>query len=122
MKRQELIEKWLEALESGEYKQGTGELTDEKMKRWCCLGVVCDVARKNGVRKLSDEELINNGYLPATMSKALGIDEEGGFLENIRYRGRIFDTLARLNDAGVRFKTIAKIIRQNLAAGNFKKP
>ncbi len=37
--------KWIEALKSGEYKQGTGRLrkTDN---RYCCLGVLCDVYAK----------------------------------------------------------------------------
>lgn len=38
----EIKQKWIEALRSGNYKQGTGYLkaTDGT---WCCLGVLCDV-------------------------------------------------------------------------------
>lgn len=36
--------KWLEALRSGEYKQGTGFLYEANEDRYCCLGVACRVA------------------------------------------------------------------------------
>lgn len=35
--------KWVEALRSGEYKQGRGQLCDMK-GRFCCLGVACDLS------------------------------------------------------------------------------
>lgn len=40
---------WLEALRSGEYKQGVGVLHNETEDTYCCLGVLCDVAIKQGV-------------------------------------------------------------------------
>lgn len=41
--RKELKEKWLEALRSGKYKQGRGELRSVN-DEFCCLGVLCDVS------------------------------------------------------------------------------
>ena len=38
----ELKAKWLAALRSGEYVQGTGHF--EKDRKFCCLGVLCKVA------------------------------------------------------------------------------
>lgn len=40
---------WVDALRSGDYHQTSGKLrsTDD---RYCCLGVLCDVARKDGVK------------------------------------------------------------------------
>lgn len=38
--------KWIEALESGEYKQGTGWL--RRGNTYCCLGVACDISGLNG--------------------------------------------------------------------------
>ena len=35
---------WLEALRSGEYKQGRGLLRDGN--KYCCLGVLCDIYRQ----------------------------------------------------------------------------
>jgi hypothetical protein len=44
---------WIEALESGEYEQGTGllEYVEEgsEVTRRCCLGVLCRVAVNNGL-------------------------------------------------------------------------
>ena len=42
---QEIKTKWLEALRSGEYKQGKGILKDDK-DNYCCLGVLCQIHSK----------------------------------------------------------------------------
>lgn len=41
--------KWIAALRSGDYKQTHGALRDEN--GYCCLGVLCDVAAKEGKGK-----------------------------------------------------------------------
>lgn len=43
----EVKAKWLEALRSGEYKQGREYL--RRGNYYCCLGVLCDIAVKEGV-------------------------------------------------------------------------
>ncbi len=45
---QEIKQAWIEALRSGEYQQGRGQLRDQK-GRMCCLGVLCDLHRKAGL-------------------------------------------------------------------------
>lgn len=48
----EVKAKWLAALRSGEYQQGVSQLRYEdpdKVQRFCCLGVLCDLAVKQGV-------------------------------------------------------------------------
>lgn len=45
----ELVQKWVAALRSGEYKQGYGRLHLAKDNSFCCLGVLCEVA---GVKKV----------------------------------------------------------------------
>lgn len=42
------IRKWVEALESGDYRQGYNMLRDPR-GAYCCLGVACEVAIANGV-------------------------------------------------------------------------
>lgn len=37
--------KWIKALRSGKYTQGTGKLRDKD--KFCCLGVACDLYDKN---------------------------------------------------------------------------
>ena len=46
--KQEIKERWVEALRSGKYEQGTGTLTTGS-GRYCCLGVLCDLAVADGV-------------------------------------------------------------------------
>lgn len=51
--RPEVKRKWLEALRSGEYKQGRSYLHYQQAgsgeERFCCLGVLCDLAVREGV-------------------------------------------------------------------------
>lgn len=125
MKRAELIEKWLKALESGEYHQAQGALSvnyGEWNQSFCCLGVACVVAKNNGIEKVTDRIIESQTALPSLLAKRLGISNLGTFIKSIRYRGRTYSDLTQLNDGGVRFKTIARIIREQLAAKNFKKP
>jgi hypothetical protein len=45
-------QKWVEALRSGKFKQGIGQLEqvdDEGNSFYCCLGVACVIAEENGV-------------------------------------------------------------------------
>jgi hypothetical protein len=44
----EIKQRWVEALRSGEYKQTREELYDGN-GGYCCLGVLCDLAIKDGV-------------------------------------------------------------------------
>lgn len=66
----------VEALRSGEYQQGEGSLRRnlEGDPKFCCLGVACDVAKKNGleIKILGDEENDNDVFY----------DDEGEFLPN----------------------------------------
>jgi hypothetical protein len=52
--RPEIKERWLAALRSDQYEQGTGRLgmrgTDGQEK-FCCLGVLCELARQDGAIK-----------------------------------------------------------------------
>lgn len=43
--------KWVAALRSGEYQQGRGYLnrTDDEGTKYCCLGVLCEIARAEGL-------------------------------------------------------------------------
>lgn len=47
----EVKAKWVAALRSGEYKQGRSYLhyIDEGESHFCCLGVLCDLAAKEGL-------------------------------------------------------------------------
>ena|SRR5688500_9528422 len=116
MKREEFFEAWIKALESGEYKQGKGALANRRDGNFdfCCLGVACMVDGRSAVR-------INGlAFLPEKLSEKLDIDYRGCFISNVKHRGKIYLNLAQMNDAGVSFKTIAKVIRDQLKSGNFR--
>jgi len=56
MANKEAVKKWVEALRSGNYKQGKGALRVTQGRelspsedRFCCLGVACDLAEREGV-------------------------------------------------------------------------
>lgn len=56
----------LEALRSGEYRQARSTLVavdDNGDRRFCCLGVMCDVALKNGIENLEEcDRVYDVGY------------------------------------------------------------
>jgi hypothetical protein len=54
---------WLEALRSGEYAQGDGGLQVDGT--FCCLGVLCDIAAKQGV----GEWEASQGYIAFTVGR-----------------------------------------------------
>jgi hypothetical protein len=102
---QELKEKWLEALRSGQYEQGFGRL--KLQDRYCCLGVLCDVSDTGRFSIAGD--FIRHDYsvmrttLDSNMSSDLGVD----------YDTR--DRLIRMNDSlGYTFPEIANWIEVNL--------
>lgn len=82
---------WVAALESGDYLQGRGnlatvetvtvdDLTTEVVK-WCCLGVLCDLAVKAGVIHATQEfgrlRFAGEGsVLPQIVSRWAGLDGE----------------------------------------------
>lgn len=117
MKRKDFFELWIKALESGEYKQGKGYLQQSNGK-FCCLGVACDLANKTGVRKV---EIVvdDNTCLPLKMQNFLGISGIGDFSKTVVYKGNGWESLAGLNDDGMTFKQIAKVIRRKLESGDF---
>jgi len=45
----ENIKKWIDALRSGDYMQGSGWLHNVKENEYCCLGVACELAIRDGV-------------------------------------------------------------------------
>lgn len=98
---------WLEALRSGEYKQGRGKLC--RHSKYCCLGVAYDV--------LIDGDWISNGtfwgipngpanklaYLPKALAKSIGLSQ------------KTQHSLSLLNDnRGSSFEMIADWIEKNL--------
>jgi hypothetical protein len=118
----ELKQKWIEALRSGEYRQGKGVLRDS-VDRFCCLGVLCDVVSKSGwgaahdvdtsvaghdaeisAHPYDDGESVNSVSLPHSLRERVGLHIADA------------SALIAMNDSGQDFETIAKHIEANVPA------
>ena len=100
MKQVDNIFKWLEALESGEFKQGTNCLGNAEMG-YCCLGLGC-VAIDVDFNPLSARSL--------KFMSAVGLRCSEGTLFDGSFHGK--HCLTEINDfTNAGFKRIAKLIR-----------
>lgn len=104
---------WIEALESGKYKQTVQVLRYDDS--FCCLGVGCDIYDHNGWYKIDafDSHYSFSGNrtdLPTKVATWLGIDANDYLFE---YYGEHY-TLIGLNDrAQLNFKQIAQLLKQH---------
>lgn len=88
---------WVAALRSGRYAQGRCQLrddTDSDRPRYCCLGVLADVARL--------EQKMNMAFLTEENERRVGLSRE--YQENLSLK----------NDNYMRFTAIADWIETNL--------
>lgn len=114
-----LIRKWVDALRSGEYKQGRFDLAqcdEEDNLTHCCLGVACEMAglKPNfgssspvGIRSGSYDGSL--GLLPRSVANLLGLDLSPAVT------GR---SLTSLNDGGATFEEIADLIETRWLGGD----
>ena len=115
--------KWVEALRSGEYKQGKGHLRNEVMDAedtFCCLGVLCDIIPEvQWVRVEEDsnhiqyhiarhEDLEDGTVLPRSVASLVGFPDGN---PDIMYSFNR-TTLAEENDKGMTFEEIADLIEE----------
>jgi hypothetical protein len=106
-------EKWLRALESGEYKQARRAL--QKNGGFCCLGVACDLFAKKVKAYIHTYEDGSVDYvdLPPAVRDHLGMRTTNGMYGFADTDGPVLD-LMHLNDAKRwSFKQIAAFIRKN---------
>jgi len=135
--KQNIMKKWIKALRSGKFKQGTGTLKQYNSKgqaQHCCLGVLCELYNeemKKSKKKTLPEKVYDNdgdfshGYsrfggkkddLPKEVKDWAGMKNSvGNFkIKEVDYCGEYDheESLADLNDSGRKFKTIAGIIEK----------
>jgi hypothetical protein len=126
----EVKAQWVAALRSGEYEQGRDALTLEG--KYCCLGVLCDLAVKSGQDvRVKMETLANQirydgetDIAPASVVNWAGLDSGNpavrmtareAFPEKYGSDPGAGDfqlSLAELNDGGKTFSEIADIIEE----------
>lgn len=106
--------KWLAALRSGEYKQGTGTLRRSD-DTYCCLGVLCDIHSKETQQPWVKDSASFYDY----MGFSAGLCDTVKTWAELNYHNpTIIDSkerahsLAGLNDQGGTFKEIANLIEE----------
>lgn len=112
---QDIKKRWVEALRSGKYQQGRGQLRADG--RWCCLGVLGDIAVADGLAtwldngdgefSLCDADSCDMGVCMPTQK----VDEWAG-LDGEYKCGKT--SLLHLNDNGTPFSEIADLIEAHL--------
>lgn len=120
---------WLKALRSGAYRQGKGNLCSEgrTFDRFCCLGVAYDLLVQQGQGEWrqsvgdferglragshikSDNCMLTPVAIPKWFRTVLEKIPAG-----VPRHGDVEDTLAHLNDNGIKFKDIANWIEEKL--------
>ena len=111
---------WVEALESGKYDQTTGTLHDSA--GFCCLGVLCDVARKRGMKvdtDISREDIPDNSDVTRwTGFKFADPDDWYGDNSAPEEACSLLEPLTRRNDGSrvpqQSFKQISKIVSKRM--------
>lgn len=104
--------KWVEALRSGEFKQGRERLRNEGA--YCCLGVACELYRREtGKGRWTRAEAFHLGsvaktdWIPPAVQRWLGLAHPAGEYD--------YSSLVDLNDGGDPFDEIAKVIESEPA-------
>ena len=104
----EVKARWIQALKSGNFQQGKNSLHYEN--KFCCLGVLCELAVENNVssyeRSVDSSYTYYDGGSTTPAARVLNWAE----LESITV-----ETLIRMNDSYENsFETIANYIEENL--------
>lgn len=138
--KQEVKDKWTQALRSRQYIQGKHALRKrsliDDLEQHCCLGVLCDLAVAEGVlpapvlkqegpdagnyeyrnRGVDGTDLWPEaGVLPGEVIRWAELGNSNPEVPVTNYRpGRTIADLAELNDHGYDFNQIAELIEENL--------
>lgn len=102
----ELKKKWVEALRSGEYRQGRDRLYDATTGSHCCLGVLAEVC------EFPRDDAKHNGYYSFggfVLVSSLGPINSVVGLNNLE-TSKLID----MNDSGRSFNSIADWIEENV--------
>lgn len=117
---------WLEALRSGRYDQGVGNLKagDPDNPAYCCLGVLCELAANAGVippGKRIEEDPHNTNYyfqgenefLPDEVMTWANLDSNNGAYQDDAEIWLVDQCLTDQNDNGMPFTHLADLIEDH---------
>jgi len=111
----EIVKAWVAALLSGEYKQGKFYLRHED--KYCCLGVLCELAVKAGVIVPGKPSLGSADKVTVYVGETKTLPREVAWWAGVGANPQMSSTghtLGYLNDNGMKFPDIAELIRANL--------
>jgi hypothetical protein len=105
----QIKQRWVDALRSGQYKQGKGFL--HRGNKFCCLGVLCDTvdASRWTYVKSHDAWAYGEEY-PSVATTEINFD----ILQEIMLDLQLHNYLIKLNDWGHSFEEIATYIETHL--------
>ena len=116
--RKNIAEKWAATLRSGEYKQGKDVLANTCRTKHCCLGVLCELAIKEGleveVQIIKGNAAIfdnSKAFLPVSVADWAGMKTRMGDVEVEEGSTTVLSLMA-MNDSGHTFGGIANIIEK----------
>lgn len=111
--KKSIMEKWVAALRSGEYKQGKGQLRNSQ-NEFCCLGVLCNLHAQEHP-EIAKTQLLTTKYMDHDGTPPCEVTEWAGFRDHNHFGqiSTIKNDLVTLNDTGKSFKQIAKIIEKH---------
>lgn len=116
--RDEVYHLWVAALRSGEYKQASGQLRDvdygwendkvtvKSVIGFCCLGVLCDLAHKDGGPTWDEDDGTGNlfsddGEPPVYIKEFMNLDDD-----------MIAELITMNDDQSATFDEIADVIEE----------
>lgn len=112
--KEDIKKEWQKNLKSGNFAQGSGQLrtwdSDEKIWKYCCLGVLCEMSGLAEWVEYKDREVLvsayldNKHYLPREVAEWAGIDPKNDEDTTVQQR------LGTLNDEGDTFIMMADLI------------
>lgn len=111
------MEEWVEALESGAFQQAkeTLAIKDDTGSMYCCLGVACELAERDGVAHDWYNDVVESETLPRPVQEWLGVNDTDPMVYTgwDRPRDTRTEHLTTLNDGlAWTFPMIAKAIRE----------
>lgn len=112
IKNRALLKRWVDALESGRYLQGTSTLRADG--EYCCLGVLCSVSKAGRWRKVTrtGEPAWQFDYGEPVWAEA---DLSEALIKKMDLVGLPQATLIQMNDEkGKSFTEIAEYVREKL--------
>lgn len=108
--REQILDMWIEALESGRYPQGIGVLRGKK--GYCCLGVLCDLINPNAWQRGTNDIAAIEWFWGEDQDQPQVLLPPISVHKRLNISSQTMQDLSNINDTeAVEFKTIARMVR-----------